>query len=304
MRKKIFTVTILLLILSILLFLIFKNNNKPNVPNNPNIPINNKPKEENKIKLIERNNEGIISKNDLAKIGDTEEFYVIDTNNDKTTLIAKYNLYIGANYSKYDKKNEKYTLIKTISPNESGYGLQNKDAVGNISKDKETIGGVYFSSKPYWIDSNNKLLNKYGNNEDNTYGWLKNNIYDNNYKGYDDTNYSIAYYIELYLNKLGINNIEGRLLTQEELDKLGCHLNYSLVDCASAPNYLTNSSFYISSAYNDTFVYTNKYEIIPYNGNNRSPYYVGSYLEFDSEQIKYSLAGVRPVIEVNTKDIQ
>ena len=298
MKKRDILIIFGVILLILILIIIFKKPSKENQKGQNN--------NSSSIKIIERKEEGKISVNDLIKIGDTEEFYVINTDKDKTTLIGKYNLYVGANY-KYDAHNDKYILDKTISSDEKGYGLQNEKAVGNISKDKETIGGVYFSSSNYWVDSNNKLVSKYGTYENKDTNWIKNNIYDNNYKGTDHTNYSIAYFIELYINKLkelGVKEVEGRLLTYEELDNLECHLVNLVVECNNAPEYLKNSSFYLATAYNDTFVYTNKYEILPYNGNNRSMFYKGSYLSFNEELPVYSLAGVRPAIKINTSDIK
>lgn len=301
MKKKNILIILGVILLILILIIMFKKPSKEKPKGQNNNPLNNL-----NIKIIERKEEAKISVNDLIKIGDTEEFYVINTDKDKTTLIGKYNLYVGANY-KYDEKNDKYILDKTISSDEKGYGLQNEKAVGNISKDKETIGGVYFSSSNYWVDSNNKLISKYGTYENKDTNWVINKIYDNNYKGTDYTNYSIAYFIELYINKLkelGVKEVEGRILTYEELDNLGCHLVNLVVECNNAPEYLKNSSFYLGTAYNDTFVYTNKYEILPYNGNNRSMFYKGSYLSFNEELPVYSLAGVRPVIKINTSDIK
>ena len=256
-----------------------------------------------KIKIIERNSENAISKNDLIQIGNTEQFYVIDTNENETTLIAKYNLYVGAIYSVYNEESEKYYLEETISSNDSKYGLQNELAIGNRSKKEKTVGGVYFSSKRYWVDDNNKLLSKYGTYENKSYSWTKNNIYDNAYSGTQSSDYSVAYYIKEYVRKLNdwaLTDIQGRILSLEELNNLGCHVNSTGFDCKDAPKYITNSSYWISTAYNDTFVYTNQYEIIPYNGNNRFSNYIGSFLEYEQELPVYSLTGVRPVIIIKT----
>lgn len=256
-----------------------------------------------KIKFIERKDKNEISINDLVQIGDTEQFYVIDTNNDETTLMAKYNLYVGAIYSEYDEKNNKYYLEKTITDKDNGYCLQNKNATGNIDKKSKTVGGVYFSSNRYWVDSKKYLLPQYGKVEYYRSDWVDNNIYNSKFKGDKNNNYSIAYYIELYVDTLksfGLKNITGRVLTLNELDKLGCHKSNFGVDCTEAPDYVTNSSYWISTAFNDTFVYTSNYDIIPYNGNNRSSNYVGSYLKFDKELQFYSLAGVKPVIVIPT----
>lgn len=291
-KKKYIILLIILLSVVFLIFILNKIIDKKEIYNSKKI-----------IKFIERKDETSVSKNDLLQIGNTEQFYVIDTNEKETILMAKYNLYVGAIYSKYDEKNDKYYLENTITSEDEGYGLQNEKAIGNRSKNEKTIGGVYFSSKQYWIDNNKKLLPKYGTVEKYNEYWTKNDIYDDLYNGSQSSDYSIAYYIKNYvntLNSIGLKDVQGRILSLEELDNLGCHMINLKVDCDDAPEYVKYSSYWISTAFNNTFIYTNNYDLIPYNGNNRRVDYMGSYLEYESELPTYSLAGVRPIIIIPT----
>ena len=73
---------------------------------------------------ITRQNEGQITPGDLVEIGDTEDFYVISSNQEKTVLLAKYNLLVG---------NESHDQGSTVTPmnpsTTQGYGLQSIDAI-------------------------------------------------------------------------------------------------------------------------------------------------------------------------------
>ena len=76
------------------------------------------------IHYVNRQVEGEITSGDVIKIGDTEEFYVVSSNQEKTVLLAKYNLLVG--YINNESTNYEYTYI---SPSTPGYGLQSVDAI-------------------------------------------------------------------------------------------------------------------------------------------------------------------------------
>ena len=166
----------------------------------------------------------------------TEEFYVlndiidysslISTNGNiynyssgKSVLLAKYNLYVGQNCTSSSS-------CTPISTSATGYGLQSADAKGYVDSSTPRVAVVPFSGSSttngYWYDSaNSTIYSKYG-----TYTNYANNIYDTAYNTapnysiafYNNTgnaNYSIAYYVEEYVNRLGIDG-EGRLLTRTE----------------------------------------------------------------------------------------
>ena len=85
------------------------------------------------IHYVNRQNEGQITVGDIIGIGETEDFYVISSNQEKTVLLAKYNLLLG-NTGQWDN-------LEQISPTTPGYGLQSVDAIGGYCRDT-IYGGV------------------------------------------------------------------------------------------------------------------------------------------------------------------
>ncbi len=169
----------------------------------------------------------------VVRIG-SEEFYditnainytnLINTNgniynyaNDKSILLAKYNLYVGQNCTSSSS-------CTPISTSDSRYGLQSADAKGYVNS-YPSVAVVPFSgssdSNGYWYDSaNSTIYSKYGTS------YNASNIYDTDYitapnysvtffNSVENANYSIAYYVEEYVERLGIEG-EGRLLTYTE----------------------------------------------------------------------------------------
>ena len=175
----------------------------------------------------------------VVKIGNTEEFYditnainyssLVSTNGNiynyasgKSILLAKYNLYVGQTCTSSSS-------CTPISTSASGYGLQSADAKGYVNSSTPRVAVVPFSgssnSYGYWYDSaNSTIYSKYGTSYDAS------NIYDTNYitapnysvafkNNAGNANYSIAYYVEEYVNRLGIEG-EGRLLTYTEFNAM------------------------------------------------------------------------------------
>ena len=230
----------------------------------------------------------------------TEEFYditnaidysiLVSTNGniynyaaDKSILLAKYNLYVGHTGSNDGG---------VISSSAFGYGLQNSSTGGTLSYnvDKKvnivpmskiagagapgdddpggleysyTIGSVAFSNSVYWSSyTDAQKKNIYNESLSSTSDWT-------------NSGYSIAYYVEEYVNTLGIDGI-GRLLTYTEA-------------YAMTQTQMTNgASYWLGSAYSSNRVwYVFSTGGIAYIGNGE-----------DNER------GVRPVIVVDTADIQ
>ena len=203
----------------------------------------------------------------------------INYDSSKSVLLAKYNLYVGQNCTSSSS-------CTPISTSDSRYGLQSADAKGYRGNwDNPSVAVVPFSgssnSYGYWDPSNTGINSTYGTYTNNT-----NNIYDINYiaapnygaEFYSDTNnvnYSIAYYVENYINTLGINGT-GRLLTNTEAD-------------AMTQTQRTNGQYYwLGSAVSSYYVRTV-----------RNSGYLSSYAFYIR-----GYNGVRPVIVVNTSDIQ
>ncbi len=196
---------------------------------------------------------------------------------DKTILLAKYNLYVGQNCTSTSS-------CTPISTSTTGYGLQSADAKGYVSS-SSMIAVVPFSGSStangYWYDSaNSTIYSKYG-----TYTNSANNIYDTNYitapnysvafsNNAGNANYSIAYYVEEYVDRLGIEGT-GRLLTYPEAN-------------AMTQTQRTNGArYWLGSAYDSDVAWR-----------------VGSdgFLNDSSFDDVYYF-GVRPVIVVSTSDI-
>ena len=212
----------------------------------------------------------------------SEDFYVVSTNSTKTVLLAKYNLYVGRIYN---TSNSTYTEIQSSA---SGYGLQNSTAKGYVSGNTQRIGVVPFSGSSgdygYWDPSNSGINSTYG-----TYTNYANNVYDTDYvtapnysvafnSNAGNVNYSIAYYVEEYVDKLGIDGM-GRLLTYGEEQSLASSNNSIIFN---GTTYWLGSARHSSSAWR-----------VSSDGGLGSNYFYISY---------YS--GVRPVIEINTADIE
>ena len=226
----------------------------------------------------------------------TEEFYdltnaidytsLINTNgniynyaSDKSILLAKYNLYVGRNCT-----SSSASSCTPISTSATGYGLQSADAKGYVDSSTPRVGVVPFSgssnSYGYWYDSaNSTIYSKYGTS------YNASNIYDTNYitapnysasfsSGNGNTNYSIAYYVEEYVDRLGIEG-EGRLLTYTEANAM---------TTAQGTN---GARFWLGSASSNNYVWN-----VGTGGALRSDYF--------SSTIS---SGVRPVLVVNTSNI-
>jgi len=227
----------------------------------------------------------------------TEEFYditnaidyssLISTNGNlynyasgKSILLAKYNLYVGQTCT-----SDSSGSCTPISTSASGYGLQSADAKGYVDSSTPRVAVVPFSGSStangYWYDSaNSTIYSKYGTS------YNASNIYDTNYitapnysvAFYNNTgnaNYSIVYYVEEYVERLGIEGT-GRLLT------------YTEANAMTKAQRTNGAQYWLGSAYNNDFV---RYV------------YSSGYLSNDGF-FSVNRSGVRPVIVVNTADIK
>ena len=232
-------------------------------------------KERTHLEYVNRQTPGVISVGDEIAI-DTEHFYVVSSDEDKTVLLSKYNLYVGGIYNTTEKESD-------ISEDTEGYGLQNSQAIGVLTYAGKRIATVDFSKTKYWLDENEYILRKYYD-ESNTP-----QIYDKSYNSKNGDNYSIAHYVlryDNYLKQLGLNTVKARLLKFSEIQDLGCSLN----TCANVD---TNKQFiYLTSFWLETAstTETNKiYQVL------------NSSKEYREFEYKYNYGcGVRPVIEIST----
>ena len=241
---------------------------------------------------------------------DNQDFYVVSTNASETVLLAKYNLMVGNSVVAITRWDDYYVdswseyQITSLSSN-SSYGLQSADALGYTSFGTAAVGVVPFSGTNYWDDGNGNLISPYtangasysGNPYPNVYNSSMANVdfvlnenndndinfytpVDDGYHRYNLANngYTIAYYVEGYVNRLGISGI-GRLLTYEEAQSLAS-TNSSIV--------YNGTDYWLGSA-------KTKYDVRFVKNNNTIA---------SNSHTNFSVLCVRPVIVVNTSDIQ
>ncbi len=250
------------------------------------------------------------AENPIISIGDekvygTEHFYVVSTNSTTTALLAKYNLLVGDYFNVANLRsdggssnNTIYTKVKTYTSSDEGYGLQNSIATGLKGySDGTAIGVVPFSGSYFWVSSG--LKSEYANSANPAgktadyaspfpYVYTSSmtsgasSIEYNSSQGYGvekNTQYTIKYYIDIYLEKLsekGLpNGSTGRLLSYEEFRNLR-NANYLFA--------LNDTSYWLGSAYNNMRIFL-------VTQNNKASYMTAT---FDF------CAGVRPVIEIPT----
>ena len=195
---------------------------------------------------------------------------------DKSILLAKYNLYVGQNCTSSSS-------CTPISTSATGYGLQSADAKGYTGS-YPAVAVVPFSGSStnygYWDPDNTGIASKYG-----IYTNYVNNIYDTNYvtapnysvafsNNAGNANYSIAYYVEEYVNRLGIEGT-GRLLTYPEANAM------------TSAQRANGAYYWLGSAYDYGIVW-----------NVRTSGDLINYRFYNRNNI-----GVRPVIVVDTSSI-
>ena len=235
-----------------------------------------------------------------------EQFYVVSTDSSKTVLLAKYNLLVGQVYE-VDKVNQVYSNHYTLTSEYAGYGFQSATALGGVSGATQRIGTVPFSGINYW-DSRDCYYNEatwtcgsgyaillteyaYGgvNYNSSSYPYVYNPTmigilpemnYNNstNNGNAQNNGYGIAHYVEEYMDRLGVDGV-GRLLTYEEAQFL-LSLDSSII--------YNGSSYWLGSTYNDRFPWVARSNDTIYNNFNFA---------------RAAIAGVRPVVVVNTSDI-
>ena len=220
-----------------------------------------------------------------------QNFYIISTNASETVLFAQYNLYVGD--IEESDENEVFSA-EPISQSDSRYGLQNIIAKGIDYNSNQWIGGVTFSGRNYWYDNiNDDIYSKYG-----TFNNYLNDVYDPNYSSvapstdYSDefpyaneNDYSISYYVERYMNTVGIEGT-GRLLTYTEAISLGC---VAFDNCLSAPSWVYTSSYFLGTATGNETLWIIDTE--------------GSFIGGDGFYNGGGIYGVRPIIVVPTSNI-
>ena len=120
-----------------------------------------------------------------------ECFYVMYSDETTVTMLAKYNLYVGGVHDN----------STWVAYGEEATGIQRSDMLGFVSTNQTRNGTIEFSNSMYWSSTNNFPAYVYNSNS------------------------SIYRHVENYkshIEKLGVIPIEARLITQKELEDLGC----------------------------------------------------------------------------------
>ena len=228
----------------------------------------------NVITYVKRQTEGQITPGDIIRIGNNEEFYVINSNSTKTALLSKYNLLVGNIV-------EDYSITGTYSESNEGYGMQSSEVVGFVDAGGSYKGSTSFSSTNYW-DNNDTLISPYNANGASYSGSPYPYVY--------DENSSIYQYISGengYVNKLkqtgAPSTITGRLLSYEEADsaKTVKDNGTSIIN--------NGSSYWLGSAARSNNIWTV--------GSNSNDFLRNS-------PNMATFGGVRPVIEIPTSEIK
>lgn len=185
---------------------------------------------------------------------ESECFYVIEDNGNSVKALAKYNLYVGNIFTQSNK-------YITIDSQENGYGLQNELAIG-FNSTYPRIGTINYSSRKYWNPLSYPAF--VYSSSSNLYQYIE------NYRLY-------------IVNQLKVNIDNITLLSYEQALELGC----SGSSCSSAPDWVTQSSYWLGSA-NSGGLYTINTKAGFYGTNNYDDNY---------------RFGIRPVITISESDI-
>lgn len=145
-----------------------------------------------------------------------EHFYVISSDDNTTTMLAKYNLYVGGVHD---------GTTWTAYGNEAT-GKQDSTMLGYIEGQTLRNGTTIFSTTNYWESTTSSYPAYVYNKNATIYNYVE------NYKA--------------YLSTLGSTPKGARVITYEELEALGCDGgNYS---CSGAPRWVYSTSYWTGSA--------------------------------------------------------
>ena len=171
------------------------------------------------VNYVQSDESGISVKDDGIyepyKIGneicyDNECFYIISSDEESVTMLAKYNLYVGGKY-----ENESW-----IAYGSEATGLQDSTMIGWDSTGEPYNGIIAFSTSQYW-----ESYNYVYNSNSMIYNYVE------NYK--------------LYLESKGVLIKDARIIKKQELTKLGCGI-FSR-SCLEAPSWVYSTSYWTGS---------------------------------------------------------
>ena len=180
-----------------------------------------------------------VTTGDLIKIGN-EGFYLIKRDGSNLILMAQYNLKVGNIYNENTK-------IGSYSPSDEGYGLQSSEC-GYYRGITPCKCSISFSDKIYWY-------NKIGTVYSGSYSY-------NDFPYVYDQNSLIYPHVEnykKYLESLGANIKQARLISIQELIELGCTYDSSngtqTVNCTNVPSFIYAKSYWTGSAVTNNYLW-------------------------------------------------
>ena len=259
---------------------------------NTNVEIIEKPN--NVITYLRRQVDDQITPGDKIGIGETEDFYVVNSNSEKTILLAEYNLLVG-------KIVENNQIIGNISDTTPGYGLQSLSAAAGYAN-YNSYGSIEFSNDLYWNSTNTLLLDKYSKNGQICYNPDAWSDYETHYMYSRDSSQAYPYvydensliyqyisgtngYVDKLIEMGAPSTITGRLLTYDEANYMKDITNENGVSII----YSNNGDYWIGSIsnYNKIYAVVNSYGFL-----------YGFELPYNKD------FGIRPVIEIPTSALQ
>lgn len=150
------------------------------------------------------------------KIGDSEEFYIIDANKDKFYALA------------YNKLN---------------FDTNRQDESINLIENKNYGYTIKFSDTNYWYNNESKVLNpSYGDS-------FPAFVYDEHSLIYE----KIEKYKE-YLIEEGKVDLEITLMSKEQAEKNGCSIEKHICEGATS-EYIVNTSYWLGTSYSNATIY-------------------------------------------------
>ena len=234
------------------------------------------------IHYVSRQNEGQITPGDIIGIGETEDFYVVSSNAQKTVLLAKHNLLIGF-WSDYESEYPSDSPHEGNIPNNfPGYGLQSAEALGYTGG--QYYGTITFYHSMYWDNGDYgdaDIISPYNANGASYSGNPYPYVYDSNSNIYQYVNGENG-----YVNKLiemgAPSTITGRLLSYEEAEAA------QNIEDDGTSIIISDEYYWLGSAADYDMVWG---------------IYEGGFQQFSSGYNSDSFCGIRPVIEISTSDI-
>ena len=151
-----------------------------------------------------------------------ECFYVMYSDEETVTMLAKYNLYVGGEYN-----SGSWTAYR-----DKATGIQDSTMLGYVSRQSIGKGTTQFSNTSYWLSTVSSYPEYY--------------VYDSN-----STLYSYVENYKTYLSTLGVTPSEARLITYDELTALGC--TKSNTSCENAPSWVYATAYWSGTAYLSNF---------------------------------------------------